>query len=175
MKVENAPHPGHGELTGQRLLLGAAARHSAATAFFDLDNIEAGGETFGSHLDRSLKIVASHRSRLNMAPQDRYSVLARNSPAMINLWHVALLGGGMFNPLNTRLAGPEWEYILYNSGTTAIYLDGTHARAIADAKVAGRLPELRHLLAIDKEAANILGVAPYDESFIDPTGELPPV
>lgn len=172
-RYEGVAHPAQGELTGQRLILGAAALHRRATAFVDLDRPDAPPETFGDHLDRSLRMVAYHRGRLGMSAQDRYSVLGRNSVPMVNLWHVALLGGGTFNPLNTRLAPAEWEYILYSSGTTAIYLDGTYARAIADAKVAGRLPELRNLLAIDREAADILGVAPFDQLLEDGPAEPP--
>lgn len=176
MSYEGIAHPAQNELTGQRLILGAAALHRNSAAFVEVDQPDAVPESFGRHLDRSLAIVAMHRARLRLSPQDRYSVLGRNSIAMVNLWHAALLGGGTFNPLNSRLAAPEWEYILYSSGTTAIYLDGAHARAIADARVAGRLPELRHLLALDKEAANILGVAPFDQT-LGPAGpdQLPAV
>jgi acyl-CoA synthetase (AMP-forming)/AMP-acid ligase II len=163
MSYEGVAHPAQNELTGQRLILGAAALHRQSASFVDLDRADAQPESFARHLDRSLAIVAMHRARLRMTLQDRYSVLARNSAAVVNLWHAALLGGGTFTPLNTRLAPAEWEYILYSSGTTAIYLDGPHARAIADAKVSGRLPELRSLLAIDKEAANILGVPPFEQ------------
>ena len=165
MSYEGVAHPAQNELTGQRIIVGAAALHRGAASFVELDMPDASPERFGNHLDRSLAMVASHLGRLRMTQQDRYSVLGRNSVAMVNLWHTALLGGGTFNPLNTRLAPAEWDYILYSSGTTAIYLDGAHARAIADAKVAGRLPELRHLLAIDKEAANILGVPPFDQAL----------
>ena len=173
-KYEGLTHPAQGELTGPRLILGAATIHRRATAFVDLDRPDAAPESFGDHLDRSLRMVAHHRGKLGLSAQDRYSVLGRNSITMVNLWHVALLGGGTFNPLNTRLAPAEWEYILYSSGTRAIYLDGTHARAIADAKVAGRLPELRNLLAIDREAADILGVAPFDQ-LLDADLAEPPI
>ena len=146
MIYEGVAHPGQNELTGQRIIMGAAALHHGATGFVELDRPDAPPLSFGAHLERSLAIVAAHRGKLRMSSQDRYSVLGRNSATMVNLWHVALLGGGTFNPLNTRLAPPEWEYILYSSGTTAIYLDGVHARAVP---VLHRLPDPLDGLRVD--------------------------
>jgi long-chain acyl-CoA synthetase len=165
-------HPSRNELTGTRLLQGAVAQHGAATAYVDLD---AGGRaiSLADHFALSRAVVAAHRERLGLAPGDRYSVLARNSPSVVNLWHAALLGGGVFNPLNSRLAPAEWDYILNHSEASAIYLDGAHARPIAELKAAGRLPALRHLIPLDAMAGELLGEEPFDQACAGLDAELP--
>ena len=67
--------------------------------------------------------------------------LAGNSHVYIELWHAALAGSAVINPLNTRLAPEEIVYILTDSATEVVFTDAAHAGTIAG--VRERLPLLR--------------------------------
>jgi acyl-CoA synthetase (AMP-forming)/AMP-acid ligase II len=115
------------ELIYPRLLLEAAHRHSDRPAFIDDDGSEEG---LAEHVDRSLRLADTHRRHMGLARQDRFAVLAGNSRHYVNLWHTAFFGGGMINPLNTRLAPKELAFILNDSCSKLVYVDAQYAPVI---------------------------------------------
>jgi long-chain acyl-CoA synthetase len=107
-------------------------------------------ETLAVHADRSLRMAEAHRRHLGLASTDPFAILAANSVRYINAWHAAFLGGGIINPLNTRLAPAELAFILADSGSKAIYVDATFAPVIES--IRHELPDLRHVIDIDSAA-----------------------
>ena len=54
-----------------------------------------------------------------------------NSPEYLELFHAALLGGGVVNPLNLRFAPKELAYVLKDSGSKVCFVD-QHFAALID-------------------------------------------
>jgi long-chain acyl-CoA synthetase len=89
----------------------------------------------------------------------RIAILALNSHRYFEIYYAIPWAGGTIVPLNTRLALPELQYILEDSGTEILIVDDNFvdiARAIRD-----RVPGLRMLLhAADTPAPH--GFADYE-------------
>jgi acyl-CoA synthetase (AMP-forming)/AMP-acid ligase II len=131
------------ELIYPRLLLTAAARRTDRPAFVDDDGTT---ELLADHVDRSLRLADAHRRHLGLARDDRYAVLAGNSRWYVNLWHAAFLGGGVVNPLNTRLAPAELAFILRDSGSKVLYVDAAFAPVAA--QIRDQVPSLEQVVLI---------------------------
>jgi fatty-acyl-CoA synthase len=66
---------------------------------------------------------------LGVSGGDRVAYLGPNEPAFLETLFATGMVGGIFVPLNTRLAAPELAYILADSGTTVLVHAPTHAAA----------------------------------------------
>jgi len=75
-------------------------------------------------------------------------VLAGNSRHYVNLWHAALLGGGVLNPLNTRLAPAEIAFILKDADTTTLYTESAFEPVISYLRT--HMPELKQIILLDE-------------------------
>ena len=95
---------------------------------------------YAEHIARVSQLCRAITS-LGVSPTDRVGVLAGSSHAYVELWQACLAGVAVINPLNTRLAAEEYVYILNDSGTEVIFVDGTFAPVIASLRE--RLPHLR--------------------------------
>jgi long-chain acyl-CoA synthetase len=93
--------------------------------------------TFASHLDRLLRLMHSMRVVLGIAPGDRFGVLAMNGHEYIELYHAAMFGAAIINPLNTRFTPIELAYVLNDSGSRVVFTDPEFAPVLARARVAG--------------------------------------
>jgi len=63
---------------------------------------------------------------LGVSGGDRVAYLGPNEPAFLETLFATGIVGGIFVPLNTRLAAPELAYILADSGTTVLVHAPTH-------------------------------------------------
>jgi long-chain acyl-CoA synthetase len=118
--------------------------------------------TFQHHGDRVLRLADSMRSQLGLRPGDRFAVMSCNSHEYLELYHAALLGVAIINPLNLRLAGRDLQHILADSGTTVAFVDALFAEHFARsiAEVRDDLP-LRHVVLIGD------GDVPHDLRYED--------
>jgi fatty-acyl-CoA synthase len=66
---------------------------------------------------------------LGVSGGDRVAYLGPNEPAFLETLFATGIVGGIFVPLNTRLAAPELAYILADSGTTVLVHAPTHGAA----------------------------------------------
>lgn len=107
------------ELIYHRTLLPAAERWADRTGFIDTFR----RSTFGQHVEQVSRLSHALRHQLGVRREDRYAVMALNSLAYEELYHAALLGAGVANPLNLRLAPAELAYILKDSGTKVVFTD----------------------------------------------------
>lgn len=160
-----------GELNFGRLLR-RARLHAEAEAIVDLQTgYRASHAEHLGRVERLCGVIAG----LGVAPTDRIGVLAGNSHVYIELWHAALAGSAVINPLNTRLAPEEIVYILGDSETEVLFTDATHAPVIAS--VRERLPLLRRVILIGDREGDV--DVPFDDRLDDlmagaPSGSLPP-
>jgi long-chain acyl-CoA synthetase len=126
------------ELVYPRLLLPRVEQLPDKVAFVD---VSTGGiryqGTFASHLDRLLRLTHSMRVVLGIEPGDRFGVLAMNGHEYLELYHAAMFGAAIINPLNTRFTPIELAYVLNDSGSRVVFTDPEFAPILAHARVAG--------------------------------------
>ena len=110
------------ELVFPRLLLPRVESHADKVAFIDVtsDGVRYQG-TFADHIDRVLRLANAMQNELGMAPGDRFAVLATNGHEFIELYHAAMFGAGVINPLNIRLTAAELGYVLEDSGSRVVF------------------------------------------------------
>jgi long-chain acyl-CoA synthetase len=120
------------ELIFHRLLLPTAERQASDLAFTDLGTGEQ--STFGQHAERVKKLANGLRSELGVQPGDRVAVLGGNSLAYVELWHAALFGACVLNPLNNRFSAKELGFVLADSGTRVCFVDQTYAPLIDEVR-----------------------------------------
>jgi fatty-acyl-CoA synthase len=76
--------------------------------------------TYAEHHERVRRAAGVLRTAVGIAPGDRVATLLPNVAAMLEL-HYAVPGtGGVLVPLNTRLTGADYAYILGHSGAVAV-------------------------------------------------------
>src|SRR5664280_811408 len=126
------------ELVYPRFLLPRAERLADKVAFVDLtrDGVRYEG-TFATHIDRLLRLASAMRSELGVEPGDRFAVLAMNGHEFIELYHAALFGAGIINPLNIRFTPPELAYVLNDSGSKVVFTDPVFATLVERARSEG--------------------------------------
>src|SRR5207247_8511523 len=116
------------ELVFHRLLLPTVGRQGSDPAFVDGDTGRT--VTFGEHLDRVGRLASALRTELGVQPGDRVAVLGLNSLPFMELWHAALLGAAVINPLNIRFSPDELGFVLADSGSRVCFVDRSFAASI---------------------------------------------
>jgi len=91
--------------------------------------------------------VAGALSALGVRRGDRVAILALNSDRYFELMYAIPWIGAVLVPLNTRLAAPEIEYILNDSGTVSLFIDGAMAHHLTE--LDGKIPTVREVVWID--------------------------
>src|SRR4029450_12560641 len=91
--------------------------------------------------------VAGALSALGVHRSDRVAILALNSDRYFELMYAIPWIGAAMVPINTRLAPPEIEYILSDSGAVALFIDTAmshHLTALED-----KMPGVREVVWLD--------------------------
>src|SRR6188474_2170182 len=76
--------------------------------------------------------IAGALFALGVRPGDRVALLALNSDRYFELMYAIPWIGAVMVPINTRLAAPEIEYILADSGSVALFVDAAMAHHLTD-------------------------------------------
>ncbi|MGA2522065.1 MAG: AMP-binding protein [Acidimicrobiales bacterium] len=123
------------ELIYSRLLLPRAQRLADKVAFVDVtrEGVRYRG-TFGAHVDRVTRLTHALGHQLGVERGDRFAVLAMNGHEFIELYHAALFGAGVINPLNIRFSAAELAYVLNDSGSTVVFSDPVFATLVDRAR-----------------------------------------
>ena len=119
------------ELIFHRLLLPSAKRNADRPC--TTDAATGVTQTYGEHFDDVARAIGGLRD-LGVDRGDRFAVMMANSPEYLVLFHAALLGGGVVNPLNLRFAPKELAYVLRDSGSTVCFVDEHFAPIIDQVK-----------------------------------------
>ncbi len=159
------------ELVYHRMLMPAIERYADKPAFFD----GAYTGTYAQHADRTFRLCRALKETLGVERTDRFAVMSTNNHQYLELYHAAFLGAGVINPLNLRLAGKELDYIVRDSGTEVVFVDGFFASLFADAMANSEEGEspIRHTILI----GDLLGDAdvPYDMTYEELLASVEPV
>lgn len=126
------------ELIYPRLLLPRAEQFADKVAFIDLtrEGVRYEG-TFADHVDRLLRLISAMKSELGVRQRTRFAVLAMNSHEYLELYHAALFGAGIINPLNIRFTPSELAYVLNDAGCRVVFTDPVFAGLIGRARDEG--------------------------------------
>ena len=111
----------------------------------------AGRRRTWQHSAERVSRIAGALSALGVRRGDRVAVLALNSDRYFELMYAIPWIGAVMVPLNTRLAAPEIEYILTDSGAVALFIDGAMAHHLT--ALDGRMPGVREVLWLDDVAS----------------------
>src|SRR5450631_2477573 len=126
------------ELVYPRLLLPRVEQLPDKVAFVDVTTEGARYRgTFACHLDRLLRLAHSTRTVLGVEPGDRFGVLAMNGHEYLELYHAAMFGAGIINPLNIRFTPSELAYVLNDSGSRVVFTDPVFASLLDRARQEG--------------------------------------
>lgn len=88
---------------------------------------------------------------LGLQDGDRVGMLADNSHRYLEAFFATPWSGGIFVPVNSRLAVPEIEGIMSHAGVEILVADARHMSEASELKA--RLPQLRHLIFASDEGA----------------------
>ncbi|WP_420639161.1 long-chain-fatty-acid--CoA ligase [Candidatus Poriferisocius sp.] len=145
------------ELIYHRLFYPAMERYANDEAIVD------GGyrATFAEHGERVTRLANAMGTELGVGRGDRVAIMALNSAAYLELYHACYLGAGIVNPLNLRLAGPELDYIVRDSGTEVAFVDAFFAEPFAKALEAAGDSPIRTVVLIGA------GDGPHDVAYED--------
>ncbi len=126
------------ELVYPRLLLPRAEQLADKVAFVDVtrEGVRYQG-TFANHMDRLLRLTSAMRSQLGLKPGNRFAVLATNGHEYLELYHAAMFGAGIINPLNIRFTPAELAYVLNDSGCRVVFTDPVFAMLLDRAREDG--------------------------------------
>ena len=86
-----------------------------------------GHELTWAHLESNARKVAHALSAWGLLTGDRWAFLSHNRIEWTELFLGNTLAGTRYVPLNWHLTAPELEYLLVNSGATALVVDPEHA------------------------------------------------
>ena len=126
--------------------------------FLDYNARERPGAEYGVDEQRSLSYGEAAREANRLANAlvasgldrgDRIAVLAKNCIEYTVLYHACSKAGVVPVPLNFRLAPPEWEYIINDSGAKLVIARGELVPALD--KVRGGLATVKQLIALAAE------------------------
>jgi len=153
------------ELIFHRSFLPAVQRNADRTC--TTDAATGATKTFAQHFDRVSQAIGGLQ-RLGVGRGDRFALMMANSPEYLELFHAALLGGGVVNPLNLRFAPAELAYVLKDSGSTVCFVDRHFAPIIDEVKdQAG----LEHVILVGDDG----GDAAHTETYADFLASAQPV
>ena len=113
--------------------------------------------TYGKLHDRVARLTGALRG-LGIRRGDRVAYLGPNHPSFVETMFAVWAAGGIFVPLNMRLAGPELTHQLADSGTTALVYAPAQADLVASIRP---YVSVRQLVAVDGQA----GAAPGYEAL----------
>src|SRR6185503_6417088 len=103
--------------------------------------------------ERAARLAGALRDRLKLAPGDRVAIVAKNSPAYLELlfgiWHAGLAAV----PANAKLHGAELGFILQNSGARVCFVSSG-----LDGEIAPHAPS-------SLERLIVVGSAEYEALF----------
>jgi long-chain acyl-CoA synthetase len=118
--------------------------------------------SFGDLASRAARLAGALRDRLKLAPGDRVAIVAKNSPAYLELLFGIWQAGLAAVPANAKLHGAELGFILQNSGARVCF-----ASAGIDGEIAPHAPaSLERLVTI--------GGSDYEALFAaDPIAVVP--
>ncbi|WP_198420248.1 acyl--CoA ligase family protein [Rhodococcus sp. R1101] len=121
--------------------------------------------TYAAFADETQRLARVLRSRIE--PGDKVAYLTPNVPEMLIAHFAVPLAGGVLVALNSRLAGPELEYILDHSETKLLFVDSELLGSVAS--VRDNVPGVAEIIEVPDSTVPVpdvpagVATARYDE------------
>ncbi len=144
------------ELVFSRCLIPTASRVAGVIGYSDATSGEQ--VTFGDHISKVARLATAMSSQLGVAPEDRVAVLSANGLPYVDIWHAALLGAAVINPLNSRFSADELAYVLKDSESKVCFVSSEFAEVISSTR---DRTSLKHVVLIGE------GDVPSDVRYAD--------
>lgn len=117
-------------------------------------------QTYGALAQRASRLAAALRGPLGLAVGERVAIIAKNMPQYLEILYGIWMAGAVAVPVNAKLHGAEFGYILDHSGASVAFVSPDVETAIAPFA-----PEsLRHVLRIGGAAYETL----FSEDALSP-------
>ncbi|MDP6707341.1 MAG: long-chain-fatty-acid--CoA ligase [Alphaproteobacteria bacterium] len=113
-----------------------------------------------SEFARRVARLAGALRGLGIAPGDRVAILALNSDRYLEYFFAVAWAGGVFVPVNTRLAGPEVVYWLNDSESRVLFLDDNFHHLFEE--IRAELETIENVVYMVDDASP-QGMLPYEE------------
>lgn len=101
--------------------------------------------TYQQFSDRVQKFAGALQG-LGIGDGERVGILAHNSDRYLEFYYATPWAGGVFVPVNTRLAVPEFAYWLKDSGSEILLVDDAFAGVVPELR--DSVPGLKHIIYI---------------------------
>ena len=101
--------------------------------------------TWSESLDRISKLAGAMQNK-GFSDNDRAAILSLNSDRYFEALYAAVWAGGIFVPINTRLAPPEIEFWLNDSESSVLFVDKTFAEIIEKSRSEGKIPSVKEII-----------------------------
>ena len=95
--------------------------------------------TYAEHDERVRRAAAVVRDELGVGEGDRAALLLPNTAPMLELTYAVPGARGVLVPLNTRLAAPDYAYILEHSGAKVLIADRSFETVLGEVESAPRI------------------------------------
>ena len=90
--------------------------------------------------------LASAMKKLGFKDNDRSAILSLNSDRYFESLYAAVWAGGIFVPINTRLAPPEIEFWLNDSESSLLFVDKSFAEIVEKSRSEGKIPSVKEII-----------------------------
>ena len=90
--------------------------------------------------------LAGAMQKLGFKDNDRSAILSLNSDRYFESLYAAVWAGGIFVPINTRLAPPEIEFWLNDSESSLLFVDETFAEIVEKSRLEGKIPSVKEII-----------------------------
>ena len=124
------------------------AANSTSTCILGADGQER-RRTWSETLARVVKLAGAMQS-LGLAEGDRAAILSLNSDRYFEFFYATAWAGGVFVPINIRLAPPEVEHWLNDSEAKILFIDTQFAPMLK--ALDGKIPHIEHIVYLGDDA-----------------------
>ncbi len=119
--------------------------------------------------ERVQKLAASLK-KLNVNTEDRVAILSHNSDRYLEILYSVSWAGGVFVPINTRLAPPEIQFWLNDSGSKIIFVDSNFSDIIQTLMKENKIPAVKEVIYFS-EGECPTNMIQYDSLFTNDVTE----
>lgn len=107
--------------------------------------------TWSEVVERVSKLAGALQS-LGVTDDERAGILALNSDRYMEAMYACSWAGGVFVPINTRLAPPEIAFWINDSETRLLFIDDTFAPVVAELRASNKIPSVEHVILMSDTA-----------------------
>jgi len=98
--------------------------------------------TWSECIERISKLAGA-MEKLGFSDNDRSAILSLNSDRYFEALYAAVWAGGIFVPINTRLAPPEIEFWLNDSESSILFVDKAFAEIVEKLRSENKIPSVK--------------------------------